>query len=224
MRVLLAEAQPLIREGLKSVALGMARTIEFVEAADAATALDALRDPASFDAVLFDATFLTVDELAAIRADQPSLLLVALTASHDADASARLLGAGVNALVPRSTSIGTLGSALLVALAGDICIRANGVAHSGFGVAAKIVPGSRRGSGPLNLTPRQYDVLALVAQGRANKAIAAELGIGLRTVKGHVSVVLRALHADNRADAARVARRWLARAAAVPPARESGRT
>jgi len=45
--------------------------------------------------------------------------------------------------------------------------------------------------------------------------IALELGIGVRTVKGHVSVILRALHADNRADAGRTARLWLARAAAV---------
>jgi DNA-binding NarL/FixJ family response regulator len=55
-------------------------------------------------------------------------------------------------------------------------------------------------------------VLALLARGRPNKSIADELGIGVRTVKGQVSVILRALHADNRVDAARGARKWLARA------------
>ena len=69
---------------------------------------------------------------------------------------------------------------------------------------------SRRFAG-LNLTPRQFDVLRLVALSRSNKAIADELGIGLRTVKGHMAVILRALHVDNRRDAGRHARRWLAR-------------
>jgi DNA-binding NarL/FixJ family response regulator len=94
-------------------------------------------------------------------------------------------------------------------------VRGSHLAHSHAAFAARTFANARRGTGPLNLTSRQYDVLGLVAQGHPNKAIAAELGIGLRTVKGHVSVVLRALHADNRADAGRAARRWLGRAAAL---------
>lgn len=218
MRVLLAEAQALVREGLKRIALEVDAACEFVEAVDAETARAALRSAPPLDAALFDEAFLDVDEIVALRRDQPRLLLLALIARNDPAASARMLVAGVNALVPKSSSTEILCAALRVALAGDVCVRGNRIAHVYPAYADWTLPGSRRGTGPLNLTARQYDVLALVAQGRANKAIAAELGIGVRTVKGHVSVILRALHADNRADAGRAARRWLAR---VAPVRES---
>ena len=212
MRILLAEAQALVREGLKRVALEVDVKCEFVEAADAATARSLLRGAQSLDAVLFDEGLFTLDELATLRRDRPRLLLLALVARNDAGTSAQLLGAGVDALVPRSAPIEILGATLRVALAGDVCVRGNSGLRTYRSHAEWIVPGSRRGTGPLNLTSRQYDVLALVAKNCANKVIAAELGIGLRTVKGHVSVILRALHADNRADAGRAARRWLTRA------------
>ena len=139
------------------------------------------------------------------------LLLIALTARNDLVADAHWLAAGVNALVPKSAPTAILSAALRLAIAGDVCVQFNGTARSRAAYADHAAR-ARRGSGPLNLTPRQHDVLALVARGCANKAIADELGIGVRTVKGHVSVILRALHADNRADAGRSARRWLARA------------
>lgn len=53
------------------------------------------------------------------------------------------------------------------------------------------------------LSPRHWEVLALVAQGLANKEIAAELGIGVETVKGHLRTILRRLGLPNRAAAAR---------------------
>lgn len=51
------------------------------------------------------------------------------------------------------------------------------------------------------LTPRQITVLAAVAEGKANKEVAHELGITERTVKNHVGSILRALTANNRTQA-----------------------
>jgi DNA-binding NarL/FixJ family response regulator len=215
MRVLLAEAQALIREGLKHVTLQIDAACEFIEAADAATARVVIRDPQRFDAAWFDGALFGADEIAALRQDQPRLLLLALVSPHDDATSERMLVAGINALVPKSASTDILAAALRLAIAGNVCVRGNNVAHPQANFLDRTTPGSRRGTGPLNLTSRQYDVLELIAQGLSNKAIAAELGIGLRTVKGHMSVILRALHADNRADAGRAARRWFARAARV---------
>jgi len=53
------------------------------------------------------------------------------------------------------------------------------------------------------LTPREHDVLALVAEGLPNKAIAAELGISDQTVKFHVAAIIGKLGAANRTDAVR---------------------
>jgi DNA-binding NarL/FixJ family response regulator len=218
MRILLADAQALTREGLKRVALEIDAASEFVEAADGASARAAFGSTRSLDAALFDDGLLTPGELAEWRHDHPGILLIALS-GHDAAATkAMWLAAGVDALVPKSASMVVLAAALRLAMAGDVCVRGNHPALTHAAFAGPTPAGARRGSGPLKLTARQYDVLARIAQGRSNKAIATDLGIGLRTVKGHVSVILRALHADNRADAGRAARRWLSRAAA---ARES---
>jgi DNA-binding NarL/FixJ family response regulator len=54
-----------------------------------------------------------------------------------------------------------------------------------------------------SLTPREIEVLALVAEGRSNKAIADALGISDQTVKFHVASLLGKLGATNRTDAVR---------------------
>ena len=58
---------------------------------------------------------------------------------------------------------------------------------------------------PEPLTPREREVLALVAEGLPNKAIAAALGIGDQTVKFHVAAIIGKLGAANRTDAVRLA-------------------
>jgi DNA-binding NarL/FixJ family response regulator len=211
MRLLLAEGRAFVRAELKRAALEIDGACECVEAGDQAAARAALWN-APLDAALFDALLLDARDIVALRRDRPRLLLLALFARADVAASTRLLVAGVDAVIPRCAPASILAAALRVTLAGDVWVRGNRVAHAFPTHAERVLPDARRGSGPLNLTARQYDVLALVAQRRSNKAIAAELGIGVRTVKGHVSIILRALKADNRIDAGRAARRWLASA------------
>jgi len=55
------------------------------------------------------------------------------------------------------------------------------------------------------LTARELDVLLLVAQGRTDQQIAAQLGIGRRTVSRHVSVALGKLEAETRTETVRIA-------------------
>ena len=55
------------------------------------------------------------------------------------------------------------------------------------------------------LSPREWDVLALVAEGRTNKAIAEALYVSPSTVKSHVTSLLHKLHADSRAQLAAIA-------------------
>jgi DNA-binding NarL/FixJ family response regulator len=198
---------------LKRVALEVDPASEFVETADEAAARAALRSGPSLDAAMFDGALFAPDELSAWRHDRPGILLIALSGHDDAAADALWLAAGVNALVPKSASTAIFSAALRLAMAGDVCVQSGDVVQAPAAAPYRAAIAPRR-TVPLNLTPRQYDVLELVAKGRSNKAIAAQLGIGVRTVKGHVSVILRALHADNRADAGRSARKWLARTAA----------
>jgi DNA-binding CsgD family transcriptional regulator len=57
------------------------------------------------------------------------------------------------------------------------------------------------GSGGADLSPRELDVLALLAEGASNKAIARQLGISVHTVKFHVGSLLDKLDATGRTDA-----------------------
>jgi DNA-binding CsgD family transcriptional regulator len=74
-------------------------------------------------------------------------------------------------------------------------------------VIARAVRGAPDDSG-IELTPRELDVLALLAEGASNKAIARQLGISVHTVKFHVGSLLDKLDATGRTDAvAHAARR-----------------
>lgn len=74
-------------------------------------------------------------------------------------------------------------------------------------VAGQLVPGPPTTADPVDLTRRELDVLALVAAGLSDRAVAGALGIGLYTVKGHVKNLLVKLQATNRREAVVVARR-----------------
>lgn len=78
-------------------------------------------------------------------------------------------------------------------------------------IANKLLRQVQRGSDrsaasePNALTPRELEVLTLLAQGLANKQIAAQLHISERTVKFHVSAIFRKLDASNRTEAVKLA-------------------
>jgi DNA-binding NarL/FixJ family response regulator len=78
---------------------------------------------------------------------------------------------------------------------------AAGGAVFGSGAAERLLAGSR-GRWSIELTSRESEVLALVADGRSNSEIAAELGISLKTVQNHVSRVLAKLQVRDRTQAA----------------------
>jgi NarL family two-component system response regulator LiaR len=69
-------------------------------------------------------------------------------------------------------------------------------------VAARLMGEGQTPNNPENLTERETDVLRLLAQGRSNKEIALELNISEKTVKTHVSSILRKLYLPSRTQAA----------------------
>jgi len=85
------------------------------------------------------------------------------------------------------------------------------LAAPGEPATVTVVPGNRRGNVELHgfdLTPRELDVLTLLAEGASNKTIAKQLGISVHTAKFHVSSLLDKLDATGRTDAvAHAARR-----------------
>jgi DNA-binding NarL/FixJ family response regulator len=66
---------------------------------------------------------------------------------------------------------------------------------------SKIRPGLRGSPADLGLTERQIEVLALLMQGKSNKAICRTLGLAEHTVKNYVTAILKALNVSNRTEA-----------------------
>lgn len=110
------------------------------------------------------------------------------------------------AFVAEAIEIGVGGYLLKTASAKELVDAVRAVADGVFvldrEVSLRLTHRSRREATTSNLlTPRETDVLDLLAQGRSNKQIANEMGLGLRTVEGHVSNVLGKLGVQSRTEA-----------------------
>jgi DNA-binding NarL/FixJ family response regulator len=127
----------------------------------------------------------------AAAGEVPVLALVG-AGDHPGD----LLRAGVRALLARATTAEALAAALLAAA------RGLAVLEPGLAAAWLRVPAARvAGDGPDALTPREHEVLGLLAEGLGNKAIAARLDVSEHTAKFHVNAILGKLGAGTRAEA-----------------------
>jgi DNA-binding NarL/FixJ family response regulator len=195
MRVLLADDHPLFREGV--VSLLAARNIEIAgEASDGAEAVELCRKLKP-DVVLMDLTMPVMGGLEAtrlIKAEMPQIKVVILTVSEaDADLF-ETIRSGAHGYLVKNTSSAEFYD-MLEALE-------RGEAPLSRGLAARILRHLAQGGqsgGEAALTPREEEVLALVAQGRTNRDVAAELSISDGTVKFHMTNILDKLHLQNRA-------------------------
>lgn len=114
------------------------------------------------------------------------------------------------AFVAEAIDIGVSGYLLKTASAKELVDAVRAVADGVFvldrEVSSRLARRPRHETtAPSLLTPRETDVLDLLAQGRSNKQIANELGLGLRTVEGHVSSVLGKLGVQSRTEAVALA-------------------
>jgi DNA-binding NarL/FixJ family response regulator len=110
-------------------------------------------------------------------------------------------GRGMIALV---TDRGTLAALLPPHVEQEIFTAALRLVAAGFVISVPEEPSDQTES---VLTPRESEVMALLASGASNKAIARELGISPNTAKFHVAAVLVKLGARNRSDAVAIAMR-----------------
>jgi DNA-binding NarL/FixJ family response regulator len=175
----------------------------------------------ALDAAVVAHPWISCTTLRALHRRQPRATLVVCSDHADAATHRALFAAGVAAIVSDDAPPSVIATVVQLALRGSVSVHARCLWQAALSSTG---PRRRTVHSDLNLTLRQFDVLPLIAQGRPNKAIADTLGIGLRTVKGHVAVILRAFNADNRRDAGRHARRWLARNATLAESADAQRS
>jgi NarL family two-component system response regulator LiaR len=150
------------------------------------------------DVVLMDMLMPVMDGIAAtaaIRAELPDTEVIALTSVLDDGTVVGAVKAGAIGYLLKDTQADELRRAIKAAAAGQVQLSPQAAARL---VNEVRVPESQVSS----LTDRETDVLKLLAKGRANKEIAAELSIGEKTVKTHVSAILGKLGVQSRTQAA----------------------
>jgi DNA-binding NarL/FixJ family response regulator len=195
VRVLCADDHPLVRKGIASI-LANEPDMQLVgEASNGREAVDKFRELHP-DVVLMDLRMPEMDGVAAtreIRRDAPEAKIIALT-SYDGDQDIyRAIEAGVRGYI-------------LKEMVHTKVIQAIRTVQSGKRLMPPEVAERLSEYFPqVALTPREVEVLGLVARGMANKEIAHQLGTAAGTVKMHVQNILAKLGASDRTHAVTIA-------------------
>ena len=204
MKILIVDDHALIRDALRGVLQELKPEAAVIDASSCREALQlAQANAGELDLVLLDLGLPDgdgFDTLGELRDLYPAVAIVVLSASQDRDSVTRALELGALGFIPKSASRGVMMSALQLVFAGGIYIPPEILQR-----AEKPLT-SERESGPtspseLGLTERQIDVLALMMQGKSNKAVCRELDLAEATVKNHVTAILKALKVTNRTEA-----------------------
>ena len=211
VRVIVIEEHPVTRIGLLSVLNAERDMMVLGAVADLADAA-AMIDRWSPDTILIDPELTSVDGPTAVRfllERAPGIRIVAL-GQHDGDEEIyRILEAGACGYLFKNAPVREIVAALRDARAGRSCVSL----HARERLA-------ERKRWP-DLTPREREVLALLAEGRCNATIAAVLDITYGTVKLHVRAILAKLGVEDRSQAALLAlRRGFVRMFSAPVGRE----
>lgn len=208
--VLLVEDHILVAEGLSAMldATGDIRVVGTAATTADAVRLAAEEQPAVvvMDSHLPDGA--GADIAGRIREQQPQVAIVFLSADESEAAMIAAVRAGACAYLPKSRATADVVEAVRRAAQGEMLIPA--------GQLARLLARSHEMARDEHerrrlrdaLTQREREVLALMAEGLDNRAIAADLGIGFTTVRGHVQNILEKLDAHSKLEALACAARY----------------
>jgi DNA-binding NarL/FixJ family response regulator len=196
IKVLICDDHAVVRQGLRTY-LELQEDIEVVgEAADGQAAIDAARRTAP-DVILLDLAMPDRDGLGALPQLKDLGRVIVLTSFGEDDRLFAALRGGAVGFLLKDTEPPELVRAIRTAHAGQSPLSP--------AVAARVIDQLAQAGRPRaidQLTPREREVLRLLAVGLSNKRIALELGVAEKTVKTHVGHVLAKLELSDRTQAA----------------------
>jgi len=182
-RVVIVDDHPVVREGLVA-----ALDVDVVGVFSSAE--EALASRVDAEVIVLDLELPGLSGLDAIaRFNVPVLVLTAYATDEDID---RALAAGAKGYLLKGAPLDDIERAIAAVARGESVLDSR--------ITSRVLARRQR------LTPREREVLRLVAAGKSNKEIAATLRISARTAKFHVTAIFNKLGAQNRAQAVAVAK------------------
>lgn len=202
MKILIVDDHVLIRDALRGVLKELKDDAAIIEAPDSRQAMLRIAENPDLELILLDLNLPDRDGLtmlAELREHHGAVPVVMLSASNDRDDITRALDLGALGFIPKSAQREVMLSAFKLIFSGGIYVPPEILGRP----QAAVQPRSERtpSAAELGLTERQMEVLALMMQGKSNKAICRALDLAEPTVKNHVTAILKALKASNRTEA-----------------------
>ena len=199
VRILVADDHPVVRDGLVAM---LSTQTDFRVVGQASTGREVVAniEIARPDVVLLDLEMPDLDGVEALRqvtAEHPEVKVLVFTAFDDDERIVSAVQAGARGYLLKGSPRDKVFDAIRVISQGGSLLQPV--------VASKLMRHVSRQGVRSRLTARELEALDLLANGMTNKEIAAELVITVRTVKFHVSSILRKLEAGNRTEAVRIA-------------------
>lgn len=205
-RIIVADDHPLFREALQQALSPMLPDVTFTEADSFESLQAAVGEHEETDLVLLDLDMPGThgfSALAWLRNQYPALPVVMVSATSDPAVMRRAVDFGASGFIPKSSPIEIISEAIGAVLEGDVWLPEVALALEDQDPS----PDEEVARRVASLTPQQFRVLMMLAQGMLNKQIAAELDVSEATIKAHVTAIFRKLGVRSRTQAAVTARR-----------------
>jgi DNA-binding NarL/FixJ family response regulator len=200
LRILIADDHPLFREALKGAVAAAFADAEVLEADSVASLQTRLEEQPEIDLLLLDLHMpgaVGFSALVHTRAHHPAMPVVIISAEDDPAIMHRAVAHGAAGFIPKSAAAAEIAAALHSVLGGDVWLPE----HAGHGGACADPAETDIASRIASLTPQQFRVLTMLADGLLNKQIAWELKVSEATVKAHMTVIMKKLGVQNRTQA-----------------------
>lgn len=204
--VVIADDHPLFRTALREAIRPVLPDARVREADSFQALQEALQAGGAPSLVLLDLDMPGVkgfSSLLFLRSEYPSVPVVVVSGHEEPGLVRRVLDFGALGFIPKISSLETMGEAIRAVLDGKVWappeFREQAATPADRELARKVA----------SLSPQQLRVLLMLADGRLNKQIAAELNITEATVKAHMTAILRKLDLSRRTQAAVLAQRLM---------------
>lgn len=196
IRIMLVDDHKMVREGLK-IYLATEEDIQVVGEAENGAAAAELAASLKPDVILMDLMMPGVDGVEGTRrclASSPQSRIIVLTSMPDDDQVVPAIKAGALSYILKDVSADELAQAIRSAAAGKPTLHPMAAAR----MMQELNGPPKAKTGLDEISPRELEVLQLIARGHSNKEIGEKLFIGERTVKTHVSHLLEKLQLQDR--------------------------